>query len=186
MSGVEAPNARFRTSSDAVSTSVRKSLAAFAVRTCGWSRPERRTVTASSTAACAAASSRSCSTPRTLTRHGDEHGRLAARVVQPPEGNALEVEEIAAAERAGGARAAVQLDLPRADEDERVAPLGLVVGMVDAGRDRHDVDVHGVSGNPNAANVELSKVTISATSPPAIVSRSSAIGLNRSAPGLRR
>jgi len=39
------------------STSVRKSLAALVIRWCGRARPSRRIATASSTAACAAASS---------------------------------------------------------------------------------------------------------------------------------
>src|SRR3954469_7400697 len=121
MSGVDALSARFRVASDAVSTSVRKSLAALAVRVWRSSRRARRSATASSVAACAAPSSRF--TPWTLTRDRDEHGGLRSRVVQCAQRHALEVEDVARAERPGRARDAAQLDLARAHDDERVAPL---------------------------------------------------------------
>src|SRR5689334_3702015 len=109
MSGVEAPSARFRVASDAVSTSVRKSLAALAVRVWRSSRRSRRSATAASVAACAASSSRF--THRTLTRDRDEDGGLRSRVVQGAQRHALEIQDVARAERAGGARDATQLDL---------------------------------------------------------------------------
>src|SRR6478736_2718859 len=55
MSGVAAARERFSTDSLARSTSVTKSLAALSIRLCGFARPSRRIVTASSTAACAVA-----------------------------------------------------------------------------------------------------------------------------------
>src|SRR3954467_5254793 len=133
MSGVAVSSARFSVASEAVSTSVRKSFAALAVRVWRSSRRARRSATASSVAACAASSSRF--TPRTLTGDGDEHGGLPPRVVQGAQRDALEVEDVARAERAGRAGDAAQLDRPRADDDERVAPFVLVVGPVVAGRD---------------------------------------------------
>src|SRR3954452_10691272 len=57
MSGVNAASEALIAASDARSTSVRKSLAAFAVRVSGSRRPSTRIPTTSSTAACAAASS---------------------------------------------------------------------------------------------------------------------------------
>src|SRR3954454_2891217 len=183
MSGVAVPSARFSVASEAVSTSVRKSLAALAVRVWRSSRRARRSVTASSVAACAASSSRF--TPRTLTGDGDEHGGTRSRVVQGAQRHALEVEDVARAERTRRAGDAAQLDLARADDDERVAPLVLVVGPVVPWRDGDHAHGHSAAARPNEPNVESENVTISTISPPAIVSTSSASATNVSEPGAR-
>src|SRR3954451_7649156 len=184
MSGVDSDNSRLSSASEAVSTSVRKSLAAFAVRVWRSSRRARNSATASSTAACAAASSRS--TARTLTGDRDEHGGLGPRGVQGAQRHALQVEQVAAAEHAARARDPAQLDLARADEHERVAPLGLVVGAVVAGAHRDDPHGHSVSGRPNAGYSEPGKVTISVIAPTATVSTSRASASKVSERGLRR
>jgi len=58
--------------------------------------------------------------------------------VQGAQRNALEVEDVAGAERAGGAGDAAELDLAGADDDERVAPLVLVRSG--------EIELRGVSG----------------------------------------
>ncbi len=74
-------------------------------------------------------------------RDGDQQGGLTARVVECAKRQPDQPQDVTAPEAPAAAAQALELDLPALEDDERVTPLGLVVGPLAAGRDGNHPDL---------------------------------------------